>query len=102
MTEIDYALRNYEDFVVSGIRPRNLSDRDLKLLCAMGMNGEAGEVSELYKKSILMGKGPVNMERLVEELGDVFWYFTLTRKLEGIPMREIIDYNYVKLKQRYG
>jgi len=62
----------YTTFVRHGNFTTN--ERDAKFLAALGLNGEAGEVSEIIKKHLLHGK-ELNMEHLKEELGDVLWYF---------------------------
>lgn len=78
------------------------STRDRRLLGAIGLAGEAGEVLEHYKKSVLLESKPMDHEALVLELGDVFWYFTLIMIEEGISLTEIVEGNMAKLKERYG
>jgi len=51
-------------------------DRDSKFLAALGLNGEAGEVSEIIKKHLLHGKD-LDKDHLIDELGDVLWYYAL-------------------------
>jgi len=71
------------------------------LLGALGLDGEAGEVTELHKKHFFHGK-PMDREKLIHELGDVFWYFTLLLTQHDITLDEVVEANVQKLEARYG
>lgn len=75
--------------------------RDRLFLGPLGLNGEAGEVSEILKKFLLHGK-ELNHERLSEEMGDVLWYFALICNNHGLDFEEIMDQNVTKLVKRHG
>lgn len=67
---------------------------------AMGMCGEAGEVSELIKKYAYHGH-TIDTEHLARELGDVLWYVSYLAHLFGYPLGKIMAVNQEKLAKRY-
>ena len=75
-------------------------ERDAKFLAGMGLAGEAGEVCDNLKKHLLHHK-PLDREHLVEELGDVLWYFQHTLNTFDITWKEVVEYNIRKLCERY-
>lgn len=72
--------------------------------CALGLNGEAGEVAEKIKK-IYRDKGGVVDDdtklAIAKELGDVEWYVANTAAELGISLADICDMNIAKLESRY-
>lgn len=70
------------------------------LYAAMGMCGEAGEVSELIKKYAYHGH-TIDTEHLARELGDVLWYVSYMAHLFGYSLGEIMAMNQEKLDKRY-
>ncbi len=66
----------------------------------LGLTGESGEVAELIKKHLYQGH-ELNSEQLIEELGDVLWYITLTAEVLGVGLEDIAQKNIEKLKRRY-
>lgn len=70
------------------------------LYAAIGMCGEAGEVSELIKKYAYHGH-TINTEHLARELGDVLWYVSYMAHLFGYPLGKIMAMNQEKLAKRY-
>lgn len=67
---------------------------------ALGLCGEAGEVSELIKK--YLGHGiTFEISKLKKELGDVLWYLTRLGAEHGIDLRDIAAANMEKLRARY-
>lgn len=69
---------------------------------AIGLNGESGEVLELYKKRLFGKQVELDKERLKEEIGDVFYYFWLIMDAEDIDFKEVLMKNVKKLKERYN
>ncbi len=109
----------YADF----IRHANFTtnERDAMFLSALGLNGEAGEVSEilleaglsgedlsrstskiaeLIKKHLIHGKD-LDRDRLKDELGDVLWYFFLALNTFGLTFAEVAEGNVTKLCARH-
>ena len=70
------------------------------LYAAIGMCGEAGEVSELIKKYAYHGH-TIDREHLARELGDVLWYVSYMADLFGYSLGEIMAMNQEKLAKRY-
>ena len=70
------------------------------IYAAMGMCGEAGEVSELIKKYAYHGH-TIDTEHLARELGDVLWYVSYMAHLFGYSLGEIMAMNQEKLAKRY-
>ena len=70
------------------------------LYAAIGMCGEAGEVSELIKKYAYHGHS-IDTEHLARELGDVLWYVTYMAHLFGYSLGDIMVMNQEKLAKRY-
>lgn len=77
-----------------------LPPRELMLKGAMGLCGEAGEVSELIKKHAFHGK-PLDPDKVEEELGDVFWYLSQLARACGTTLRRVATRNAKKLRKRY-
>lgn len=71
------------------------------LLCSvLGLNGEAGEIADLYKKVYAHGH-KMDQDKLVKELGDCLWYIADIAAREGWRLSEIAQVNVDKLKKRY-
>lgn len=78
---------------------------DLNLLAYVGLVEECGEVMGIVKRILRQGPNDAarcTREHLVEELGDVLWYFAMVCNQEGISLDEIWEYNRRKLEERYG
>lgn len=67
---------------------------------AMGISGEVGELIDVIKKHILYGK-ELDTKHLLEESGDVMWYFSILFDTLGTSFEEIMAINNAKLKKRY-
>lgn len=68
--------------------------------CALGLNGEAGEVADLIKKHLYHGH-EIFSEHLAKELGDCMWYIAVLADTFGYPLDVIMEMNITKLKNRY-
>lgn len=96
----------YSDFVA--VRTKggeeifsNLTPGKCNLLhMTIGVAGEAGEVLDCVKKHIIYNQ-PLDLEWLVEELGDIEFYLQGIRNAVGIPRQYIIEKNVEKLQKRY-
>lgn len=69
----------------------------------LGLAGEAGEVSDQVKKMLYHTEKPFTFhrEKLVSELGDVFFYAMKLMDLMGISLEEVIAGNKEKLESRH-
>lgn len=78
------------------------------LHATLGISGEAGEIVDTIKKSIIYGK-VIDSANLKEELGDLMWYISLlVHALADItgdtPARcldSVLEENVTKLAKRY-
>ena len=73
------------------------------LTAAVGLGAEAGEFTEIIKKTVFQGK-PVtedNLFHLKREMGDIMWYFMQACMALDVSPEEIIEMNVDKLKSRY-
>ncbi|MGP4907167.1 hypothetical protein ACTXGW_13545 [Psychrobacter faecalis] len=58
----------------------------------MGLFSEVGSLVSLLKKKLLSNDSNDHSNELViEEMGDIFWYFTLITIVEGIDLYELIN-----------
>lgn len=78
----------------------DLSKKDLIANFAMGLSGEAGEVTDLLKKHLFHDK-PADRAALISELGDVFWYWIALCQQFGISPSEVMQINIEKLERRH-
>lgn len=70
----------------------------------LGLIGEIGEVIEHVKKDRRPGerRKPLTKEKLIDESGDVLWYFTRFLSENGITLSEVMEYNIKKLEKRHA
>lgn len=68
-----------------------------------GIAGEAGEIADLWKKIKFHGKdfNAENKEKMIKELGDMFWYLAQASIALNVPMEEMVNKNIKKLKARH-
>lgn len=66
----------------------------------MGIQGESGEVADLFKKHFHQGHD-LSVEEVVEELGDVMFYIANLCNVMGISLQEVCERNIIKLMKRY-
>lgn len=72
-----------------------------KLHAALGICGEAGELADAIKKTVVYGKKE-DMPNILEELGDLRFYIQAVQNIYGIPEQVILQYNAEKLAKRYS
>lgn len=76
------------------------SDRERKLNATLGIAGEAGEFADLMKKAHFHGV-PVDLDKVLKELGDVLYYVTIAAHEYGFSLEQIAVANNKKLAARY-
>lgn len=79
---------------------RDLSKKDQILNGAIGLCGESGEVVDIIKKHFFQGH-ELDVDHLIEELGDVLYYITLLMILLDYNMADTEYNNMYKLNNRY-
>lgn len=71
--------------------------------CVGKLNGEAGEVAEVFFKSLRDDAGIIRSDRqeiLIKELGDVLWYIARIARHLGTTLEEVAEENLDKLLGR--
>lgn len=93
---------NFEQYKPLALRTvKSLGNENSDLMhMAAGVSGEAGEVIDLVKKTFAYGK-PLDRDHLIEELGDLYWYYNGLLALIGVEMSEVLEKNIAKLEARY-
>lgn len=92
---------NANRYMRDSLRTADRSNMDrLKLECALGLCGEAGEVAEQVKKHFFHGH-ELDKRHMIEELGDVAWYLAISANAIGYDLDTIFEMNVSKLMKRY-
>lgn len=68
---------------------------------AVGISGEAGELLDAIKKHVVYQK-PLDMENVIEELGDLEFYMEGLRQSLNLCRQQCLDANVIKLSKRYA
>jgi NTP pyrophosphatase (non-canonical NTP hydrolase) len=89
----------YSTFVNSlFVQKRDLPDGYMH--AAAGMCGEAGEILEMVKKHWVYDRH-LDLEKMVEEIGDLLFYTTAMCNLLGVSLSDCMVFNRAKLERRY-
>ena len=90
---------NANRYMRDALRTADHSDKDkLKLECALGLCGEAGEVAEQVKKHYFHGH-TLDKRHMIEELGDVAWYLAVLCDAIGSDLHTVMEENLIKLEK---
>ncbi len=94
-------LNEYQEAAVLTLQGE-VGDEASTLIALLGLAGETGELSTLYKKFLRDGPSfePVN-ERLLEELGDVLWYVSTLCSHFRLDLSEVASANLAKTASRW-
>ena len=85
------------EHIISALTP----EKAHLLHMAVGVSGEAGELLDAVKKSVIYNK-PLDMTNVVEELGDLEFYLEGIRAALGITREQCLEANIDKLGKRYS
>jgi NTP pyrophosphatase (non-canonical NTP hydrolase) len=105
-SKTDLSKTNYSAFVETLVKEGQdiIDDLDPSsahlLHMAVGVAGEAGELLDAIKKMAIYKK-PLDVENVIEELGDLYFYMQGIQNALEISRDEIIQSNVDKLKVRY-
>ena len=66
----------------------------------LGVSGEAGELLDAIKKHCIYNK-PLDVENVIEELGDLEFYLEQLRQILNISREDTLTANVLKLRKRY-
>lgn len=94
MTELEYA-----EFVAKRFTKLNRNVEGL-LHASVGLSGEAGELLDAVKKHWVYGR-ELDIENVIEELGDLEFYAQAMRSVLGLSRHEVLQANVEKLLKRY-
>ena len=92
-------LNTYQDAALRTAK-KDISEKEQLIEALMGLNGEAGESIDIFKKYLFQGHG-LDKEHLAKELGDVLWYLAVSAKAIGYSLDDIARMNIEKLAARY-
>jgi NTP pyrophosphatase (non-canonical NTP hydrolase) len=95
----DGVLPEYPVFVNNLMKGLDTAGEELHHACT-GMSGEAGELLDQSKKVWIYGKA-LDVAHLVEELGDLRFYYQAALNMLGITDEHIQAANVEKLRKRY-
>ena len=95
--EMTLALAKNGQYIINDLTPEKA---DL-LHMAVGVSGEAGELLDAVKKAVIYNK-EMDLENIIEELGDLEFYMSKIRQIVGVTREEILQRNIDKLSVRYA
>lgn len=99
----ELSLREYQHGCLRTAKRRALAlneDQAQLVECGLGFGAEAGEFSDIIKKHFFHGH-PLDKEKLMEEMGDAFWYAAVSAHVLGFDLAKMLEGNLAKLRQRY-
>lgn len=70
------------------------------MYAALGLTGEAGEVSNKIKKLFRDGDSAEKRAELAKEIGDVMWYVARLAHVLNINLEDVLAENQAKLESR--
>lgn len=70
------------------------------MYAALGLTGEAGEVSNKIKKLFRDGDSAEKRAELAKEIGDVMWYVARLARVLDINLEDVLAANQAKLESR--
>lgn len=89
----------YDEFVRKLFKTRGAIQYDCDH-AVIGLAGEVGEICDVVKKFSIYGK-EIDINHLIEELGDNRFYEQALMNIFGIPEQTILQANANKLAKRY-
>lgn len=90
----------YEEFVCNLVKELGALQNNIAHM-ALGIAGETGEIVDAIKKNVIYDK-PLDVENVIEELGDLEFYMAGLRQLLGISRWDTLQANIFKLQKRYA
>ena len=90
----------YQELALRTANKEKFTDDEALLNAALGLNGEAGEVADVVKKTNFQGH-KFDKEKIIKELGDILWYVSLGAYACHETLETVAQMNIDKLKSRY-
>lgn len=94
-----FSFNDYQE-LASRTANNEIPKRERLCVCAMGLSEEAGESVGLVKKHIGQGH-PLDVKKIIEELGDTLWYMSAFAAELDVSLEDIALNNIEKLRKRY-
>lgn len=93
---------NWKQYQEQAMRTRGAAEAqgDRLVMGALGLSGEAGEVTDQVKKIVFHGH-EIDRDAMTKELGDVLWYVAYLLDTLDLSMDEVLEANIAKLRARY-
>lgn len=91
--------QEYQKQALNFLNPE-IKQEQLLNLVALGLNGEAGQVADYWKK-VKYHNHKMDNDTIIKQLGDVLWYLAVSAQALGISFNDIAIKNIEKLKTRY-
>ena len=91
--------QEYQKQALNFLNPEVKQEQLLNLV-ALGLNGEAGQVADYWKK-VKYHNHKMDNDTMIKQLGDVLWYLAIGARALGISFNDIAVKNIEKLKTRY-
>jgi NTP pyrophosphatase (non-canonical NTP hydrolase) len=101
VVEVHPSFQKYREFVNS---LDATAEKDLRIRLDHAITGcvtESGELMGLMKKIKFYDNVKIPRIKFLDELGDLFWYFTLALNTFDVSLEDIIRLNTTKLKARH-
>ena len=94
-------MKPYPDMVQSLFKTAGMDPKaEAMLRAAVGIAGEAGGLLDAIKKVWAYSK-PIDMENVIEELGDLEFYLEALRQQIQVAREHVLKANQEKLAKRY-
>lgn len=98
-------MTSFDEYQKQALTTAKFSDEEFKDMMhwVLGVSGEAGEISEKFKKIIRDKNGSISDEdkkELSKEIGDVLWYLSVLAHQLGLSLEDVAKDNLDKLKSR--
>jgi len=96
----------HEDMVKDLVKPGReilnmLAPSEVNMIhMCLGLSGEVGELVDAIKKSVIYNQN-MDMENVIEELGDIEFYMEGLRQQLSISREQVLEANILKLRKRY-
>lgn len=92
-------MNNYREYVLRTWNKSLTKDETLMNAC-LGIAGESGEFCDQVKK-VVFHKHPADLNKLMSELGDIYYYLEIVSNHFGFTEEQIKQRNIEKLQKRY-
>jgi len=92
-------MKDYQNFVEVLFKKMETPAATL-MHASVGLSGETGELLDACKKQWVYGK-PLDVENVIEELGDIRFYYQAALNHLGVTDEQVIAANRLKLEKRY-